>query len=104
MAEKFNAFYRSDIWHIMKSQFNITVDTVNKRALSELLTGKTDKAIEYASKGRGILEAIELTERLSGQFSKGILDADIILGVIENKPSKGETWQAKIWKMLRMKR
>lgn len=86
-ADKLVALFRSDLWKIIKGRNAQYVKILEERALNSMHTGNEDAKL-YANQALGAKLAVEISERIPSELTKGTLAADVLLGVIENKPVK----------------
>ena len=99
MAEKINAFLKSEIWRLMRRRIYVYIDKLEERVLIEIQNNEKDKAFKYAHMSQGVKEAIKVAEHLSSEIVQGKFDVDESLHVIRNKAvvnERKESWLKRI--------
>ena len=93
-ADKLVAFFRSDLWKVIKGRNQQYIKTLEDRALTSMHIG-SDEGKLLANQALGARQSMDISERIPGELMKGTLAVDEFLGVIENKPDK--TKEKKSW-------
>lgn len=99
IAEKLNAFLKSELWSLMKRRIFVYIDELEKRVIIEIQNNNKDSAFKYAHMSCGIKEAIKVAERLSGEIMQGKFDVDGTLHVMRKnavEKERKESWIKKI--------
>ena len=95
LAEKVSEYIRSEAYLVVKYKTNLLIDRLKNDCVNEARQGNNIEASVKAGIVEGLRLSIEATEHLVRELKEEKLDANAVLGVIENKTEGEAKWEMK---------
>ena len=95
LAEKVSEYIRSEAYLVVKYKTNLLIERLKSDCVNESMQGNNVEATAKAGIVEGLRLSIEATEQLVKELMEEKLDANAILGVIENKTEGEAKWEMK---------
>ena len=87
LADDITMFLLGKIWQAIKHRMSLYTEQLDKPLRSAVRRHDIKAAAYIAAKIEGVEEMVKIIERLNHEIKNNQFDANVDLGVIENKPS-----------------